>query len=281
MTRRSRRGFTLIELLVVIAIIALLIGLLLPALARARNAGRLGVSLSNCRQLLLAKAQYGFDRDDQIPMKMCYNNGKVDGWDSWAFGGKNNNTRWGKMFDEPAYCRPLNPYLYPDVVIEPPPDFSENPYNEGIPSDDQRLALELPVFRSPGDKTTYQFGFPYPKPDQSLSSYDDVGTSYHANMRWWEELNGLPLDFVGKFEEGMRRIKLAANFDTTKFVWVHDQIADIVPNDPQNRDWMGEFGDVNKAVMAFLDGHASYVKMEAGAASGPEYNFYFDPNFKK
>ncbi|MEO1007923.1 MAG: prepilin-type N-terminal cleavage/methylation domain-containing protein [Planctomycetota bacterium] len=53
-----RAAFTLIELLVVVAIIALLLGILLPVLAGAREAGRTTLCLSNLRQSYLICAQY-------------------------------------------------------------------------------------------------------------------------------------------------------------------------------------------------------------------------------
>jgi prepilin-type N-terminal cleavage/methylation domain-containing protein len=64
--RRSRLGFTLIELLVVIAIIALLIGILLPALGEARRAGKLAVCLSSEKQLGTATHTYAADFQDRL-----------------------------------------------------------------------------------------------------------------------------------------------------------------------------------------------------------------------
>ena len=58
MKTTSRSGFTIIELLVVVSIIALLVGMLLPAIGKARDTARVSVSKSNLRQLGIAHQTY-------------------------------------------------------------------------------------------------------------------------------------------------------------------------------------------------------------------------------
>ena len=81
MTREKRivsKGFTLIELLVVVAIIALLIAILLPSLAKAREAAKRGVCSQNLKGITGACKTYGFDNNDRWPLAASWSKAEPD-----------------------------------------------------------------------------------------------------------------------------------------------------------------------------------------------------------
>jgi prepilin-type N-terminal cleavage/methylation domain-containing protein/prepilin-type processing-associated H-X9-DG protein len=92
-------GFTLIELLVVVAIIALLIGILLPALGKAREQGRAITCANNIRQVGVAAAAYLAENDGVYPV-------------SYVYGSQLEGGAWREQDQRLANPNPSNGYVH-------------------------------------------------------------------------------------------------------------------------------------------------------------------------
>lgn len=289
----SRRAFTLVEAVISVLLVALLLILMLPLRARSAQPAGLVVSLNNVRRIIQAHWDYRNSNADQVPMRGSrYSNGQLQGWDNWSNWGKNTRQPWttvaGGLFDQSAYSRALNSYIYPDVGIARPQNYvntgsgSTWTFNGGTPLPADRANLQLPAFRSPGDSVTYQGnigGVPYGQANPALSGYDDIGTSYMVNMKWWDQPDLAGLSFTPRFNAGVARIRALTSTPAIQtFVWVSDQICDVVAFNPApSTGRPGEFGGTNMSVCGFLDGRADYIEIIPGAFSGPGYTLNVPP----
>jgi prepilin-type N-terminal cleavage/methylation domain-containing protein/prepilin-type processing-associated H-X9-DG protein len=167
---RARRAFTLIELLVVIAIIAILIGLLLPAVQKVREAAARLQCINNLKQIGLAMHSYH-------GVYSCLPPGYTDGnTDPNSTPDNDVGPGWG-------WAASLLPYMEQDPLFKRI-DFTQT-VGAGVNTQVSQTALR--IFQCPSD------GFQQPVPVYDSNFDTPVATVAHSNYvacAGWEECFG-------------------------------------------------------------------------------------------
>jgi len=162
---RRWRGFTLIELLVVIAIIAILIGLLVPAVQKVREAANRMDCSNNLKQMSLGLIQCADTNGKKLPpsVGLFPSNGQP----------ANQNGDGGLLLHLLPYIEQNN--VYKATLVQPEP----NDRNGGLATYSQWTAAaqnaSVPVYQCPSDPT---------RKDASRTSYGHNGQLFHHNYQW-------------------------------------------------------------------------------------------------
>src|SRR5262245_49046809 len=149
--RRRRVGFTLIELLVVIAIIAILIGLLVPAVQKVRDAAARTQSINNLKQIGLA-CHSANDVFKALPIE----------WVPWWGNGTYHGPYWDKGTDTSTHTLIL-PFIEQNSLFQFIHKYG--PWKEGIPNPfpagaTPACATVVPIYQAPSDGVQGTLDYP-------------------------------------------------------------------------------------------------------------------------